>query len=258
MKEKLLDIIRISTRLPRKLLDKILFNFYLKRNNNWDILDQFKNRPVLVVGNGPSLNSTPLHSIKDEIVSIGMNKINLIYKKSKWRPEIIACVNGLVIRQNRDYFNKTKAVLVVPVKAYYLGVKPRKNIIYINLTDKEKIEVNIQKEVSAGCTVTFIALQIAAYLQPKSVSIVGVDHNFVYDKGQDHEIKKLEGDDLNHFSKDYFKNHYWGIPNLRGSERLYQLSKTYFESKEVPIVDYTVEGKLQIFDKGDIEELINE
>jgi len=257
MKEKLLDTLRLATLYPRKILDLILYKAYFKNKNNWELLKKFTNQPVLIVGNGPSLNKTPLGKLNSEFVSIGMNKINLLYEKSSWRPEIITCVNGLVIRQNRSYFNETNAVLIVPVKAFYLGVKPRKNVIFANLKDQEKLESNIEKSISSGCTVTFTALQIAAYLNPKSVNIVGVDHSFVYDKGQDHEIKKFEGDDVNHFHKDYFKGQYWGIPNLKGSEKLYQMSKDYFHSKDIPIKDYTVDGKLAIFEKADIEELIS-
>jgi len=38
-----------------------------------------------IVGNGPSLANTNLDLIKDEI-SFGMNRIPLIYNKTKWRP----------------------------------------------------------------------------------------------------------------------------------------------------------------------------
>jgi hypothetical protein len=258
MKEKLLNIIRISTVYPRKILDKLLFIFYLKNRNDWRLLEVFKEKPILIVGNGPSLNQTPLDKIHDDIVSIGMNKINLIYETSTWRPDIITCINGLVISQNKEFFNKTNTILIVPVKAFYLGITPRKNVIYVNLTDKVKINENFKKSVSSGCTVTFTALQLAAYLHPKTVNVVGLDHNFSYEKGEDHEIKKFEGEDINHFSKDYFKGHYWGIPNLKGSEKLYQLSKEYFETKNIPIKDCTVNGKLRVFEKVKIEELIHQ
>jgi len=85
---------------------------------------------------------------------------------------------------------------------------------------------------------------------------VGVDHSFVVKKGSNYDIKKFEGDDVNHFSKDYFKNQYWGVPDLEGSEKLYKLSKDYFDSKKIPITDFTVSGKLEIFKKGNIEKLI--
>ena len=258
MKEKTLDFLRIISYYPRNFFDKLLFIFYLKNKNNWLILKDYFNKPIVIVGNGPSLNKTPLHKIKEDFVSIGMNKINLIYEKSSWRPDIITCVNGLVINQNKEYFNKTDIILILPIKALYLGIKPRKNVLFVNLKDQEKVEANIEKAISIGCTVTFTALQIAAYLNPLSVNIVGVDHSFVIDKGTNHNIKKFEGDDLNHFSKEYFKNQYWGVPNLRGSEKLYQISKEYFENKNIPIKDFTINGKLEIFEKGKMNYLINE
>lgn len=254
MKEKIMDFLRVATHYPRKFLDICLYHFYFKNKNEWSVLSSFKNKPVLVVGNGPSLNSTPLHEVKDSFVSIGMNKINLIYEKSTWRPDIITCTNGLVINQNREYFNKTEIALILPVKAFYLGIKPRKNVLFVNLKDQKKVEKNIEKVLSTGCTVTFTALQIASYLNPKSVNIVGVDHSFVVQKGP--LVQKFKGDDVNHFSKDYFKNQYWGLPDLDGSEELYKISREYFDSLNIQITDFTVEGKLQIFEKGEINDLL--
>ena len=40
---------------------------------------------VFVVGNGPSLNETPLELLRDEI-SWGVNRIHLIYPRTEWRP----------------------------------------------------------------------------------------------------------------------------------------------------------------------------
>lgn len=254
MKERLIDFLKIVSYYPRRLLDTCLFHLYLNKKNNWELLQPFVNKDVLIVGNGPSLIRTPLSKIKPTTVSIGMNKINLIYDKTSWRPDIIACVNGFVIKQNKAFFNTTEAIVIVPARAYYLGIKPRKNVLFVNLKDRNTVEPNIEKKVSSGCTVTFTVLQIAAYLNPKSVNIVGVDHSFVVKKGP--QVQKFEGDDINHFSIDYFKGHYWGLPDLDGSELLYQLSKNYFDAKQIPITDYTVDGKLEIFNKGDIKELL--
>ncbi len=255
MTEKAIELLKVATYYPRKLLDFCFYHLFFKHNNNWDILKQYANKSVVVVGNGPSLNKTPLDKIGDSFVSIGMNKINLIYENTSWRPEIITCVNGFVINQNKDYFNKTERVLILPIRALYLGIKPRKNILFVNLKDQEKVESNIEKVVSSGCTVTFTALQIAAYLNPQSVNIVGVDHSFVVKKGP--QVQKFEGDDVNHFHKDYFKGRYWGLPDLEGSEKLYYITRQYFESRNIPITDYTVDGKLEIFEKGQIQDLVN-
>ncbi len=256
MKEKIIDLLKVATYYPRRIIDTVLYLAYFRYKNKWDILSKFTNKPILIVGNGPSLNKTPLSKIKNSYISIGMNKINLIYNKTTWRPDIVTCVNGFVIRQNREYFNTTDKVLILPIRAFYLGIKHRDNILFVNLKDTNKIEPNIEKYLSSTCTVTFTALQIAAYLRPKSVNIVGVDHSFVFDK-KPSSVQKLEGDDVNHFSKDYFKNQLWGLPDLPGSEMLYKTSKEYFDSKKIPITDYTVNGKLKIFDKGNITDLLN-
>ena len=251
MKEKFINFLRVYTHYPRRILDKMLFHLLLNKSNKWELLRPYREKGILIVCNGPSLNKTPLDSI--DKVSIGMNKINLIYEKTAWRPEIIVCTNGLVLKQNKDYFNQTKSLLLVPTKAYYFGIKNRDNVFFLNLKDEFKMNTDIESQISAGCTVTFLALQIAAYLKPTDVNIVGLDHSFNFNK--DKEVYKMEGDDENHFSKDYFKGQYWGIPDLDQSEKLYQLSREYFDAQQVPILDYTIDGKLQIFEKRDIDEL---
>jgi hypothetical protein len=155
----------------------------------------------------------------------------------------------------------------LPIRAFYLGIRPRKNILFVNLKDQNKVEKNIEKVLSTGCTVTFTALQIAAYLNPISVNIVGVDHSFVVEKAPQTNtetalrsktnagVQKFNGDDVNHFSKEYFKNQFWGLPDLDGSELLYFIAKNYFDTINVPITDYTVDGKLKIFNKRDVQEL---
>ncbi|MEL6919162.1 MAG: hypothetical protein AAFO99_15710, partial [Bacteroidota bacterium] len=60
MKEKIINILRIITFYPRKVLDKLLFLLYLSKSNKWPLLKGYFNKPILVVGNGPSLNKTPL------------------------------------------------------------------------------------------------------------------------------------------------------------------------------------------------------
>jgi len=45
-----------------------------------------------IIGNGSSLNHTPLELLKGE-VTWGMNRINLIYDKTDWRPTFYLCVD---------------------------------------------------------------------------------------------------------------------------------------------------------------------
>lgn len=238
----------------RLWIDSIIYKF-LNKNNHWEILNGLKGKDVLVVGNGPSLKKTELDRIN--MVSIGMNKIDLLFDKTSWRPDIITCVNGLVTRQNREFFNSTDIILVLPSRAWYLGVKHRKNVLFIRSYSSTDFMNDITKGFDyCGATVTYTALQIAASLNPKSVNIVGVDHNFKknVDNGAN-SIEKFEGDDDNHFDPNYFKGQLWGLPDLEGSEVAYTRARKYFDSVNIPITDYTINGKCQIFKKDDVNKI---
>ena len=83
MKSKILKILAGLSYYPRLLLDSLLFLFI---KNDYALLDKFKSQDCLIVGNGPSLNKTDLQRIN--MPSIGMNKVNLLFSRSKWRPDL--------------------------------------------------------------------------------------------------------------------------------------------------------------------------
>lgn len=238
----------------RLKIDAVLYKI-LNRKNHWELLEPLKGKDVLVVGNGPSLRKTELERIN--MVSIGMNKIDLLFDKTSWRPDIITCVNGLVTRQNRKFFNSTDIILVLPARAWYMGVRHRKNVLFVNTVGVNDFLSDITKSVGfCGRTVTYTALQIAATLNPKSVNIVGVDHNFSKKaENGSMSIEKFEGNDDNHFDPNYFKGQLWGLPDLEGSEAAYARAKAYFDNVGIPITDYTIGGKCQIFVKKDVSEI---
>lgn len=245
-------IVKISY-YPRNFINSILYLF-LKNKNDWSIFEKYFNKEILIVGNGPSLNKTPLDQI--DMVSIGMNKINMLFDKTTWRPNIIVCVNGLVIKQNKDFFNTTQIPVILPVSSLYLGIKKRSNIFFVKRNNNINFQDDIRKGIGIGSTVTYTAMQIAAFIKAQSINIVGVDHSFKVE-GNKNEIKKLDKTDENHFDPNYFKGQYWGLPDLDGSEKAYSLAKEYFESKNIRITDYTINGKLNIFKKDEIEKLLS-
>jgi len=230
----------------RYIVEKIVYKFFLNRYNNWDLLEKYKNQTINVIANGPSLNKTNFKSFEGPC--IGMNKINLIFEKKDWHPDMIVCINGLVISQNKEFFNKTEIVLLLPVKAFFLGIRKRKNIIFFNLKSENKFSLNFRSFVGVSATVTFTALQLSYFLNPIKVNIYGLDHNFkINDKP--HKIEKLHGDDEFHFDPNYFKDQFWGLPDLRVSELGYELAKNIFKKNNIEILDCTVDGKCKVFKK---------
>ncbi|MEP0069097.1 hypothetical protein [Pyruvatibacter sp.] len=242
------------TKPARYAADSLLFNARNKSNALEPLKDKFKGQPLLVVGNGPSLNKTPLDDFA-HIPSIGMNKIDLIFPRVTWRPSVIVCINNMVVKQHADVF----AASDIPV---YLGWKSRwfaprsPSINYFNMTLAEDFSTDFSTHVGSAATVTYPALQLAHYMGADPVIVVGVDHSF-NKTGKDHAYEKREGDDVNHFDPNYFKaGTYWGLPNLDASERVYWRARQAFEESGRRIVDATIGGKLEVFEKVSIEEAV--
>ena len=216
--------------------------------------NRFANQPMLVVGNGPSLNSTPL----DEFVgvpAIGMNKIDLLFPRVKWRPSLIICMNRHVMAQHQDRY----AAIEIPVylswqSRWFIRTKNRGAATYfLDLADTS-FSTDITRGVGISGTVTYAALQFAFYTGADPVILLGVDHSFAV-TGPANKLVVSHGDDQNHFDPNYFGNGIkWNLPDLVESERGYSLARKAFEAHGRKIWDATLGGKLQAFERIGIVE----
>lgn len=215
-----------------------------------------RGRPLLIVGNGPSLNRTPLDEFGG-VTSIGMNKIDLIFGRTTWRPDLIVCVNNLVAKQHATAFAKSDIPVFLSWKSrYFVPSVARARVNFFLSRDTDEFSHDITRGVGFGSTVTYTALQFAYFMEADPVLIVGVDHSFKAD-GPAHDIARREGPDVNHFDPNYFKaGTYWGLPDLNGSEHAYARARREIEAAGRRIFDATIDGKLTIFPRIDIRRAI--
>lgn len=215
-----------------------------------------KGKPVLVVGNGPSLNQTPLGDFKG-VASLAMNKINLLFPRTTWRPTAILCVNNLVVQQNLDYFRSSEIPILLPWKSHWFGGSQTgtRNMHYFKSVPRPEFSTDFASEAAGiGGTVTYTALQLAYFMGADPVILFGVDHSFAF-KGTKTDILRSEGADVNHFDPNYFgKGVLWGAPDLDASEQAYERSRIAFQKDGRRVLDATIGGKLQIFPKISLDE----
>lgn len=216
--------------------------------------DRNRGKPMLVVGNGPSLNQTPLDDFA-HVPAIGMNKIDLIYPRTTWRPEIVVCLNNLVAKQNQDVFAASAIPTFVAWKArWYLRAENRKKLNFFDTSLSNAFSTDPLKGFGSSATVTYIALQLAYWMGADPVIIFGVDHSFKY-TGPEASYQKREGPDTNHFDPNYFKaGSYWGTPDLDQSELDFSLARQAFDEDGRNVYDATVGGKLEVFEKLGLEQ----
>lgn len=158
-----------------------------------------------VLGNGPSLNETPLDRIAGK-PSVACNRISMIYPQTKWRPSdfVIATVN---IRLTEWYIDMLKTIMLGinsfiwnALKSY---VPPRHNVNYIEchqtglVTDSPEDgwwHDDIYHAVTHYGGSGTAMIQIACGLGHDEIILLGFDGNW-----------KLGDDDLdpNHFDVGY-------------------------------------------------------
>lgn len=216
--------------------------------------DSHKGERCFVVGNGPSLKNTDLSKLKDDFC-IGMNRIFLAADELNFTPDILVCVNDLVVEQSVKEFSELQIPKFFAWRARkWLSMDPWMHFLYTSYTSP-KFSKDVRGRVWEGATVTNVCLQLAHHLGFSEVILIGVDHSFAT-KGAPNTTVQSEGDDPNHFSAAYFgKGFRWQLPDLETSELGYRLARKAFEEDKRKILDATVGGKLQIFEKVDYQSL---
>lgn len=241
----------------RYWMDKKFFNLPYNRKYK-DYIESYKGinkgQPLLIIGNGPSLNSTPLEDFK-HIYAIGMNKINLLFNRVEWRPNLIMSNNLLVILQNQDFYGSTKIPVLLSWKMRWLIKKKNKKNLMFYLQSREQIfSEDMALIVGAGATITYSAMQMAYYMGADPVILFGVDHSFAA-KGPANKVIVSKSEDVDHFDPNYFgPGTAWQLPDYVFIENAYSRAKTAFEKDNRKIYDATINGKLNIFDKITVDD----
>jgi hypothetical protein len=203
------------------------------------------NQKAVIVCNGPSLLKSDL-SLLEGTYTFGLNKINLLFRQSSFRPSSIVAVNELVLEQNASFFNETKLPLFLSHKGRR-HIPLRDNISFLHVLHGERFAQDVSLSVNDGATVTFAALQLAFHFGFRRVALIGCDHNFAV-KGPSNLTVKGEGEDKSHFDPHYFGHGVaWQLPDLEASEESYRLAQRVFDAFGGEVVNCTEGGCLEIF-----------
>lgn len=222
------------------------------------VRDSHAGKKAVILCNGPSLLEVDFSSLEG-VFTFGLNKINLLFDKTEFRPSAIASVNALVIEQNRDYFNETDIPLFLDSRgSTHLGVKNRSNVAFLHSGyNMHGFARDCSMSITQGFTVTYVALQLAFHYGFTEVAVVGCDHNFA-DKGPANKTVVSGEKDVNHFDPNYFAGGVkWQLPDLFESEVSYQRALNMYEAFGRRLVNCTTGGKLEIFPRESLDEFLN-
>lgn len=220
--------------------------------------DKHRGERCVVIANGPSLARMDLRSLAGE-VTIGMNRIYLNFAKMGYATTYLAAVNELVLEQ----YGEEMQALPMPKfvnwnqRMTIPATEPGVHYLRLSLNLNDHFSQDVTKPICSGGTVTFVALHLAYYMGFRQVILIGLDHRFS-SSGVPNQIETRGSmDDRDHFDPRYFPpGSQWQLPDLHRSELAYALARQAFEADGRHVLDATLGGACQVFDKADFNKLI--
>ncbi len=250
----------INTRVA-DIPNSLSWNFGSQASANREKLSKLKNlhlgKRCFIVANGPSLARMDLDLLQAEI-TFGLNRIYLMFEKTRFRPTYYIAVNELVLEQFAPDIKKLAMAKFINwnCRSLFNSMDPSIHFIKSRLVIRDFFGTDPRKPLVVGGTVTYVALQLAFFMGFQQVYLIGLDHHYV-DKGIPNKtVIQNHSQDESHFHPEYFpKGIKWQLPDLLRSELDYQIALNYYEKHGREILDATEEGRCQIFPKVDYSSL---
>jgi hypothetical protein len=209
------------------------------------IKDKYKGERVFLIGNGPSLNKTPLYLLENEF-TMCFNRFNIMLERLNWQPEFYMITDNLLLD---DMVPEINPILGLTEFCFLPDIHFRGNI-YIDKIDNDKnVYWLVQKHgrgfsmelpiVHMGGSVIYEGFQVLRHLGISEVYIVGVDMNFkIHESGKsindkETDIISTKDDDPNHFDPRYF-----------GKNRKYHQPESYVINSILEHLKYLQENHL--------------
>ncbi|WP_153798947.1 6-hydroxymethylpterin diphosphokinase MptE-like protein [Foetidibacter luteolus] len=181
---------------------------------NWaDLKGKFKGKRAFLIGNGPSLNKTPLYLLEDEYC-ICFNRFNVMFERLGWVPKFYMCADALVAKDMAGEINEIASQVEL---AFFPDIHTSGLDFRTFIDDRENIQWMFPEfkgfyfdlpKVGLGGSVAYPALQVLTFLGFSEIYLIGVDMNYQVVKS----VKEIKGtdvasqkdDDPNHFDPRYF------------------------------------------------------
>jgi len=217
-----------------------------------------------IIGNGPSLIPEDLMKLKKEFC-FATNRIFYMFDKVDWRPDIYLCTdNDILIK---EIANIKKLVLknkLVNLSAKKYGRTPEDSLSYINLYGRFRINKNmdVQTEVSRDVsnyfaktrTVTCSCIELAMYMGFTEIYLLGVDHSYAITQYSDGRI--VRDDTVKNYFDGMTGSEVIAIHPVDKATECYRVCATYAKENGVQICNVTRGGKLEVFDRKNLDEVV--
>jgi hypothetical protein len=214
------------------------------------------------MGNGPSLLKCDLNLLASE-VTIVSNAHYLIWDKLSYTPTLLAVEDRLVAEDRADELRALEGITTIfPFDLRDVLGPAQADRIYLNFERNHQPFPGFSHDLSKrgywGGTVSFLNLQLGAYIGCDPIILIGFDHNYVLPtQGMRSSVIHSQSEDVNHIHPDYFGPGYrWHDPNVARMEVAYSVARQELESSGVQVLNATVDGHLEVFERVPFEQVV--
>ena len=219
-----------------------------------------------ILGNGPSLNIDDINLLRWEYTFVS-NKFYYCFDKINYTPSFYAVEDFLVIKQHHkeiDSIIDIPCFIPLKFKKYF---KQNQNKIFFNVdsVDKTKLLQNIDfpnfsydclNEINWGSSIVYTQIQLAVYMGFKNIFLLGMDHDYKINSKPEQQL--IYNNENNHFLSGYLKvGELWNNPQLPVLEKSFDKARQCTENIGVNIINVSRKTKLQSFQRGVLEDILN-
>jgi len=228
----------------------------------------FWGETIFILGNGPSLNNTPLELLENKY-TFCVNRAYLLYERIDWKPTFYTANDWRVVPDNCAEINALTGSIFF-FDNNFKGIMREDDDVYFyehsagdpKDLDERVFSSDMSKGVRGAGSVVGTAIQIAAHLGFKVINLLGCDLGYyvpdtVTQQGDDKfgngvklELTSTKDDDPNHFDTRYFgKNRRWHDPNVKRMLSGHRQCLVGSQKLGISVRNATIGGELEVYDR---------
>lgn len=217
-----------------------------------------KGKRIFVVGSGPSLRIEDLNTLhQNHEICIASNFTYRAYDMTPWRADYYCMVDGVAVNCWKAERTSIEGTIFVGDSYHYAECDYNNELNYfhrkneVHYPNYARFSDDLTKGLYDGATVTYSAIQLAAYMGAEEIYLLGMDHGWKEGTklSNTHFIKNYitEKDDVPKYNRAIFRK-----DNM---EKAYEGAELYSRKHGFRIYNATRGGFLEVFERVDFDSL---
>lgn len=256
LKNKEIVLMSVIGENEEKFCNKTINLFEYASNNRQYFNDKllrfkniYKNKKCFIVATGPSLRIEDLHKLRaNNVVCFGVNSILKIEKE--WVADIYVASDSRFISdniRNIQNYNCVYKFIGDSCEEYWKTAERDSYKIHVTkagteIADfSEEISQKIYSGYGGSGTVTYVCIQLAAYMGFAEIYLLGADCNYVVGSKNNYFIAEDAEDHMNH--------------KVNLMIKAYEYAKKYADVHDLKIYNATRGGMLEVFERVNFDSL---